>query len=433
MRGRPIFKNSRILFRYTAICLDLCIRKLEQMKKEALFIVAVGLALVSCEILDNDPDKHIDKNDSTYVGLEEVAEILSVIDINCIHIKEVHDAVTSSSGNGYDEEYTMKHLFMTPGAGVGDVESKSGDSYGEPLRNLIEDYVRSGCATKSGDAGIKDPDKFLERLMESDIQIYWPFSESWDGKTMPVITFDPEDGSDINIGYKLIDGDDGFRRIEEVVVDEAMAMEVPVWVVNRNSDAGFTSLEMLRRENPQWGDGGGNIVVRPSGPPDTRTGADDMMKCLLLKDFTMLRNYDSWFAGASEFFVRIGYIDDFTASTEAELQLFEPMITTFMIVVKRRQLGKPQNFNAVLISKWSRNVDAAFLIREDDGGTREDFSAKAKVYIAGKSYGVEISFPVNKRDDKVWEGTLAYDYIERFNNRLCRFGDVELTFELVEY
>ncbi len=218
-----------------------------------------------------------------------------------------------------------------------------------------------------------------------------------------------------------------------MVVDEAMAMEVPVWVVNRNSDAGFTSLEMLRRENPQCGVGGGNIVVRPSGPPDTRTVADDMMKCLLLKDFTMLRNYDSWFAGASEFFVRIGYIDDFTASTEAELQLFEPMITTFMIVVKRRQLGKPQNFNAVLISKWSRNVDAAFLIREDDGGTREDFSAKAKVYIAGKSYGVEISFPVNKRDDMVWEGTLAYDYIERFNNRLCRFGDVELTFELVEY
>ncbi len=411
--------------------------KMKVMKKSYLFICAAGFMVMgmtaSCEILDNDPDKHVgNDNDSTYVGLEEVAEILAALPLDFSHLHEVHDAVASSSGNGYDEEYTMRNLFEAPGNGVGDRETKSGKSYAEPLKDLIEDYVRSGCVTKSGDAKIKDPDWFLETLTESDIQIYWPFSEEWDGEELPIITFDPEDGSEVNIGYKLVEGDDGFRHVEEVVVDEGTAENEPVWVINRNSDAGFTSLEMLRRDDPEWGEGGGNIIVRPEFDAKTKSG-DVNMKCLILKDFTAKRNYDSWFAGASEFFVKIGYLDDFTASTEAELRLYNPMVTDFMIVVKRSRVGKPQNFNAVLISRWSENVDAAFMIMEDDGGTKEEWSTKAKVYVAGKSYGVEVSFPLSQRDDVVWRGSLAYSWIERFNGEQSHFGDVDLTFELVDY
>ncbi len=393
------------------------------MKKKIFTLLVTALFVAaSCEDLDNDPNKHT--NNSAYVGLEEVAEILAHINLAPSHLREVSDAVTSSSGNGYDEEYTMKDLFETPGAGVGDVAVKG--AYEKPLRELIEDYVRSERLTKSVGSvagSIKDPSVFLDVLAESDIQIYWPFSDQWDGEQLPVITFDPEDGSDVNIGYRLITNDDGFRQVEEVEVDEAMAQEVPVWVVNRNSDAGYTSLEMLRREDPDWGEGGGNIIVKSS----------QTMKCLVLKDFTMHRNYDSWFAGASEFFVKIGYVDDFTAATEAELKLFSPSITDFMIVVKRSQVGIPQNFNAVLISRWSERADAAFLIHEDDGGTRETWSSKAKVYIAGKSYGFEVSFPLNTKDDIVWRGSLAYQWIERFAGQPSHFGDVDLTFELMEY
>ncbi len=395
-----------------------------------LFLAATLLIMglpVSCELPDNDPDKHASKDDSAFVGLEEVAEILSLLPINSSHISEVHFAVTSSSDNGYDEEYTMKMLFENPGAGVGDESVKGGTAYSEPLRDLIEEYVRSGCMMKSGPAEMRDPDVFLTALSESDIQIYWPFSEKWDGSTMPIITFDPEDGSEANVGYKLEIDDEGFRHVEEVVVDEGTAESVPVWVVNRNSDAVYTSLEMMRREDPEWGEGGGNIVVKPSPK------SEESMKCLVLKEFTAKRNYDSWFAGASEFFVKIGYIDDFTASTEAELRLYNPMVTDFMIVVKRNQVGIPQNFNAVLISRWSENVDAAFMIMEDDGGTKEDWSMKAKAYVAGKSYGIEVSFPLSRRDDVVWRGSLAYGWIENFNGQAGHFGDVDLTFELMEY
>ena len=399
-------------------------------------IVALSLIMLaasSCEILDNDPDKHVKDEDSTYVGLEEVAELLALIPLKSSHVNEVHDAVTSSSGNGYDEEYTMKDLFERPGAGVGDLEVRSGTIYENPLRDLIKEHVYGMAATRSADDGV-DPDRFLEELMSSDIQIYWPFSDSWDGEGMPIITYDPEDGSDKNMGYRLVVNDDGSRSVENLVVDEALAEAEPVWVVNRNSDAGYATLEMLRREDPDWGEGGGTIIVRPSCPETLKTRAEVPVKSLILKDFTMNRSYDTWFAGASEFFVKTGSVEDFTASTEAELRLYSPTITDFLIVVKRSQIGEPLPFNAMLVSDWTGQMThCAFMITEDDGGTITEWNCTALVRIASKSYGFEIKIPFNSRDDVVWRGQLSSRWLEANSNLVGHFGDVDLTFEVVEY
>ena len=249
---------------------------------------------------------------------------------------------------------------------------------------------------------------------------------------MPIITYDPEDGSETNIGYRLCIDDDGFRHVEEVMVDEEMAQEVPVWVINRNDDAEFTTLEMLRREDPEWGEGGGSIIVKPEKSVPTKT-ASGKVRSLLLREFTMKRNYDTWFAGASEFFVKIGSVEDFTASTEAELRLYNPSVTDFMIVVKRNQVGRPQAFNAMLISDLSEQLThCAFLITEDDGGTITKWDCQALVRVASKSYGVEISIPFNSRDDIVWRGQLAMSWFENNSNITGHFGDVDLTFEIVE-
>lgn len=392
---------------------------------------------VSCEWLDNDPEKHVGQDgDSTALALNEVAHLLSDLPLTKTQVREVHDAVTSSSGNGYDEEYTMKHLFSDPGSGVGDdVQTRSSRQYDAPLKDMIETYVRSKTRSGGNDGMFRwnDPDAFLADLEKSDMQIYWPYSDDWDGEQMPVVTFDPEDDSSVNIGFEVFIEDDGSRRLKEVTVDEEMAKERPVWVVNRNSDAGHTSLEMLRREDPAWGEGGGSIIVKPSSKVKT-VKSGGAMKMLLLKDFTMNRQYDSWFAGASEFFVKTGSIENFTASTEAELLLYDPVITDFMIVVKRNQVGIPQSFNAMLFTDWSSQIEScAFMISEDDGGTKTEWSGKAKVYVAGKSYGVEISFPLSVRDDIVWRGELTNSWINRFNNEPGRFGDVSLTFEVIDY
>ena len=403
------------------------------------------LLLLSC----NRIPEPVEDRDNAALPLDQVAQMLSELPMEPVHFKEVHRAVSSSSGNGYDEEYMMRDLFASPGRGVGEEDSgKSGNSVEEhskslsdilPLRDLIIQYAENRAATKA--SGF-DPGLWLESLSSSDIQIYWPYSEDWDGETQPVFTYDPGDGSQVGVGWKVDTDERGARSVRKIEVDEKYAAAYPVWVVNRNSDSGYTSLDVMRREHPEWDNGGGALIIggpvssrSPGVPlPEEETKAASSVKTLILKDFTMRRHYDTWLAGGSEFFIKAGSVNDFVASTEAELQLYVPAVTDFMVVVKRKQLGQALPFNTVLVSDWtSQLTQVAFMIVEDDGGSLTQWKCSAVVKVASKSYGFDISLPFNTRDDIVWRGQLSRRYIEATDKIAGHFGDVDITFEVVDY
>lgn len=406
--------------------------------KQLLFLALAVLSIsVSCEHVDhtgeiNDPEARI-------IPLEDVAKLLSALPIETDQMTEVHDAVSSSDGNGYDEEYMMRDLLSVPGTGVGDEamgKSMSTRSYSRPLKELIAEQLST--RTKSSDGSVLSPEEYLDALEKSNMQIYWPYYRNWDGKEWPIVTFDPGNGAEANVGYRLFIDSEGNRKVEAVVVDEEMAASHPVWVVNRNNDSGFTSMEVHRRKDPEWGTGGGSITVRPSSGLEcaeasaTAAAQKGAFRTLVLHDFKMRRNYDCWFAGASEFFIKCGSVEDFTASTEAELKLYSPRITDFMLVVKRSQVGKTIPMNVVLVSQWTDQLEnIAFMLTEDDGGTRTEWKCSACVKIKSKSYGFEVALPFNSRDDIVWRGQLSAPYLEKYDGVAGRFGDVELTFSLL--
>ena len=112
-------------------------------QKTCLLLAALVAGLCSCERLDDNPDDHIIDRDPEYIELQEVVEIMSLLPISRDQMDEVHNAVSSSSGNGYDEEYTMANLFALPGSGVGDKAVRSGMIYENPMRDLI------ACAVKN--------------------------------------------------------------------------------------------------------------------------------------------------------------------------------------------------------------------------------------------------------------------------------------------
>lgn len=413
--------------------------------KKFLFLLAPLVAL-SCEKVDVTPEP-VTGDAADLLELQDVAKMLSSVGLEPGHLAEVHDAVSSSSGNGYDEEYTMKNLFSSPGAGVGeDVTSSAGGGtkgtsrYPHPLREALSDYlssmVKSGPVAKGGkEITARD---YIDFIQSSDMQVYWPYSDGWDGETMPVITFDPMSEVSSNVGYTM--AEDG--TLDEVYVTEEMARQRPVWVINRNDDAGYVSLEKMRRDNPDWSRGGslvigggtgskaGTKVPYKVGSAPLGASSDDC-KTLVLKDFTMLRQYDCWLAGASEFFCKIGAVESFTASTEAEMYLYNPSVTDFMVVLKRDQVGLAHELNTVLVSEWTGQFEsAAFLLTEDDGGTITTWSCSAMVKCNSKSYGFEIKIPFNSRDDIVWRGMLSRKYIESSDTVTGHFGDVVLTFEI---
>jgi hypothetical protein len=221
--------------------------------------------------------------------------------------------------------------------------------------------------------------------------------------------------------------------VEEVIVDEEMAMERPVWVINRNRDAEYQSLEMRRRADPDWGQGGGLIGPARTGSatPGTRAGERDF-QTLVLRSFKANRQFDTWFCGGSEIWVKCGAVEDFWATTEAELRLYSPSITDFLIVVRRKQVGEVLDFNAVLVSEWTGLLDnCAFMMVEDDGGTMTTWKCAAMVKYNSRSYGFEIEIPLRARDDIIWRGALTRTYIERNNGVTGHFGDVELVLELI--
>ena len=231
----------------------------------------------ACERLDNDRDLHTGGNGYLFT-LEDVAQLVAAVPVGEAQIGEVRDAVSASCGNGYDDEYMMKDLFLTPGTGIGAETATRVETYPEPLRDLLAEHVRR---TLGGTRAL-DAEQFLDQLASSDVQIYWPYSELFDGSSeTPVITFDPGDNSVRNIGY--LRREDG--SVEELIVDEDMARRRPVWVISRNADAEYRSLEMRRREDPDWGTGGGIIGA------ETRASSNkNYFQTLVLRSIQANRN-----------------------------------------------------------------------------------------------------------------------------------------------
>lgn len=386
------------------------------MKYRILLTALLAVTLSACEEVLLTPVEEEVSSREPVVLLEDVARVLSHVPLEGEQLDEVHDAAQSSAANGYDEEYRMKELFLEPGSGVGETDNTKASSYSRPLRELLREAAH---ATKASGT-LEDPDAWLEALSASDIQIYWPFSEQWDGESAPVITFDPGGDASQNEGYQL--GADG--QLKKVLVTEEMARESPVWVINRNSDADYKTLEMLRREDPDWGNGGGDLVIP--------TKASTEPKTLVLRSLTANRNFDSWLAGASELWVKIAKVEDFKASTEGELRLYDPAITDFMIVVRRGQKGEEIALNTVLVSEWTQQLEScALMIVEDDGGTQTTWSCKAKVSIKKDVYGFEVEMPLRSRDDIIWRGSLARSFVERNNAKTVNLGEVAVVMELI--
>lgn len=386
-----------------------------------LLSAAILLMSVSCEKETAGvwPDGRPSYDDGI---LEEVAVFLSDVVSDSEVLDEVHSAVTESYDCGYDEEYLFSNVVNCPGRGTGFRSVKAEGGYGEGalFRSLVSTLDGRtgfpGVHVKSAGTG----KAFLDSLASSDIQIYWPYSENWDGASLPVVTFDHGLDKDWNYGFILRKDASGEKVVSRVLVDEAYAKEHPVWVVNLNKDRSYVPLKPSRYV-PK--DDGGNL--------QTKTG--ETIYSLMLRSFTALKNYDCWLAGASEYFIKVGAVENFTASTEAEMELFSPTITDFYIVVRRGEVGEPKEVNTIMVSDWTLQMSSiAFMIIEDDGGKQTSWDTEIIVKVNSKSYGITMSIPLNTRDDIVWRGSLSSRYLFATDASHTKFNDVLLDIEILE-
>lgn len=373
----------------------------------------MALPLVSCR-RDSENNEPVAK--SSLMDKRDVAVMLASLPLGEEQVGEVFDAVSSSSGNGFDEEYMMADLLTSPGAGVGeDREGKASakGKYARPIKDMLADYLAStrGPSTRSA----SDVQAYLDELESSGLQIYWPYSEEWDGSTMPLVTFDPGGSSESNYAY-VISGESGHYEVtDSVYVDENVAKQRPVWVINANDDSSSIPIDSY-------------LKSRSAKAADT---VEEGVKSLYMKDFTMIRNYDSWFCGASEFHIHAGFISGSKSVTPETLKNYNPDITDFVIVVKRSEAGLKKAYNLMLVSDYSEVLEKiAFLVNEEDSGDITSWKGSIELKIKSKSYGVSVDIPYRNGDDIVWRGQLGSSYLSSKEEVNGRFGDVSITFQL---
>lgn len=153
-----------------------------------------------------------------------VAQLLASIEIDQAIMNEVKIGIDRSVNYGLDEEYRFADMLSPSNSKLCRMGNTSS------LIQKMSDKISHSLLKSS----ISSSD-FFEYLSQNDIQIYWPYSEDWDGETLPVITFNPENGNeDWNYGYKQVKEADGTISIDTVIVDEVYVTENPVWIINRN-------------------------------------------------------------------------------------------------------------------------------------------------------------------------------------------------------
>lgn len=416
--------------------------------------ISLALTLSSCD----KNERTLIVPDASSIPLEEMAQIMSELPLEKEQLQEVYDAVSSSSTNGYDEEYMMTDLLSCPGAGVGDIGSKalsyrvgrasrplglaaagecvavhsnaalSPKTYAKPLREMLVEHLKQRSATKAD--GAAEVEAYLNSLAESDLQIYWPYSEQWDGESYPIVTFDPGNGAESNYGYVVKFDQSGAKVMETVVVDENTAMSRPVWVINRNDDARFTPITEIPELKSALGV---SACAAESGLSTVKQGgaaSTSEQKSLYIRSFRMNQHYDSWFGGASEFFIKCGAISGLRVASDEDLRLYRPEVTDFMVVVKRHQKGLSIPLDVLLVSDYTEQLDKlAFLIIEDDGGETKSWKCSMVIKYKSKSTGIELEIPYKDRDDIVWRGQLARSFLTEKQINEGNFAGVTVKFE----
>ena len=189
--------------------------------KTRLFIIVISLiAVFACEKPVSDvscvTDFQMYIEDSE---LNDVALMLTEIGLDTELCNEVHSSVTAAIEKGLDEDLYFRELWMNSA----DVKVKSYDSE-SILKSRLESYFMRNPSTKNSEGNF---------LKDSDIEIYWPYSENWDGKTFPVIAPVPlGQECDTLYGYKVISMPGETVKLDTVLVDDDYAYENPVWIIN---------------------------------------------------------------------------------------------------------------------------------------------------------------------------------------------------------
>ena len=156
--------------------------------KISFILLYMCFIIVSCKKYDDTiSDERLNELSPTQIkqrdNLNDIAQIVVSIADNNKTYQAIHSAVVDNMKVGMDEQFLFNEM-LYPKDNKGPLSDDGG--FGKRFKEAIS-------SSKSG----SNLESFI---LSENVQIYWPYSEEWDGISEPVITFDPIEDADENIG-----------------------------------------------------------------------------------------------------------------------------------------------------------------------------------------------------------------------------------------
>jgi hypothetical protein len=366
----------------------------------SLFIVLFfSFIFISCEKekMDEGTSSNLQLSEEEVLlrnKLESVAQIVCHTAENISDCEEVKSGVDANIYYGQDEELRFRDILSPKESKF----LKSASTIVNFSNKLSDAFI--GNNLKSANVEGDDLETFV---LNNNVQVYWPYSEDWDGVELPTITFNPLLPIDENIGFKKVFLSDGSYIIDTVIVNEKYCMNHPVWIINQNESDYGDIPTFINNEFKS-----GNITYLQSNPNLKSALVDDYNNSnkiyeIQVGEVKCTKQYDFiWNGGSDIYFKMIGSKQDGTNSAIAD---YSGNILSAKF--KRKEIRKKnwKSYFTAINPDWSNSeLDNGFIVYENDGGDKEkEFKGKLSFEISKVKVGCDFEFKYGKRDEKIYE------------------------------
>ena len=352
-------------------------------------------------IPDLDKKTMLDAFTSVIIDTDVMAEVLTM--------------VNNSIEKGLDENLYLRELWMNEPA------VKVASSKCAPILKMrLEQFFSNLPSTKSS---------FNQDVMAgTDWVIYWPYSEFWDGKTLPVITTVPsEKDQEWNYGYRRVFDEKGEMTLEQVYVDDDFAFNNPVWIIKQETELNYENLPNFNMGEVK----SGSITYCL---PVTKTAPDTAHVWTMVRA-QVTKQYDTIFQGSSNLKIIISY-PPYTGNSATTAEYYVDFTRSEI----RQQRFK--NLGLMLNSDWNyREISNGMTVVETDGGTTIPISIILEVdddtcvpYIGPQEIELEIyiededdlimNFPYKRVYVRSYAGSSVQSFDDGGFNFFMRMNDV---------
>lgn len=217
--------------------------------------------------------------------------------------QRVHRAVTKAIAHGLDEvlflkEYSAQSILSNK------ISTETPSETSTKFSKICEDQDLYGNNSLTTSDYLSQPTR-NSLLINDNLQIYWPYSENWDGETAPAIVYAPENINDLSATGYIPTGNG--NELKTVTVTEDFCEKYPVWIINESE----TPLSKLPNFNKGENISSDGICypqsITTSDYPVSYSSSQNTVNTWQAISMQVKRQYDTWTGGGSEIVIQVAY------------------------------------------------------------------------------------------------------------------------------